>query len=118
MKEQRKHPRRKLLDYPIVHDRILGMVIGRVLDLSAEGLRMITDNPIATSTRLKCRLQLPEDTDGVTQVPVDICCMWCKKSGVHGAFEAGFSIINTSETDLRILHKFLETPEKVHRAAE
>ena len=118
MKEQRKNPRHKLCDHPIVHDRILGMVIGRVLDLSTGGLRVITDKPIEKSTRIECRLQLPKEIDGETQVLVDICCVWCRKNTLYGAFEAGFSFLNPSESDLRILHKFQKASETVFRATE
>jgi hypothetical protein len=118
MKEQRKNPRHKLRDFPIAHDHILGMVIGRVLDLSTDGLRMTTDNPIDKSTRIKCRLQLPEEIDGVSQVLVDIRCEWCRKNALHGALEAGYSFLNPSEDVQRILHKFLEKSGAVFRAAE
>jgi hypothetical protein len=118
MNDKRKNPRHKLRDYPIAYDRILGMMIGRVLDLSTNGLRMIIDSPIEKLTQIKCRLQLPEEIDGVNQVLIDIRCVWCKKNTVHGAFEAGFSFLNPSEGTLRLFHKFLESAEMAHRAAE
>ena len=118
MKEQRKNPRHKLRNHPIVHDRILGMVIGRALGLLTGGLRLMTDTPIAKLTRIECRLQLPEEIDAETQVPIDICFVWCRENTPYGAFEAGFRFLNPSEQDLRILHKFQKASETVFRATD
>ena len=68
MSNSRKHNRRKTSDYFVAEDAATGDVIGRVLDMSSDGVRLMTMEPVGTSRRFKGVIKLRKAIDGCHEI--------------------------------------------------
>jgi len=108
MANSRKHNRRKTSDYFITQDRSTGDVIGRVLDMSTDGLRLMTMEPVATSRRIKAIIKLQKPVDGRGEIEFDAECRWCLENERAGWYEAGFRFLDLSPGTAAIISRLLK----------
>lgn len=109
MKEKRKSTRAPAKDHFIVVDRESDTVIGRVLNMTEEGMMVVSKVSVETESRFHCRMALPEKIAGQNQVVFDVECKWCRKDDMSGMFEAGFQLHNVSEKDAHVIGLLLQS---------
>jgi len=76
--------------------------IGQVADLSAQGVRLISDRPISRGDTLHCRALLPKRIFQQEYLHFDAQCMWSREKE-NGQFESGNRITLISELDSAII---------------
>ncbi len=117
MKERRKHSRRPADDYYLVYDRRSNRLMGRVLNMSAEGVLLITEEPLPIRETVPCRLIFPDDIDGIRQANFDAECRWCRFNERTGLHEMGLQLSFGTNEDQEIVAEITkrwtkETPTK------
>ncbi len=100
MDEKRKSVRRYLYNYSQVLDSDKNSVTGRLVNITPEGMMIMSDRPIERDTRFNFRMALP---DGVaitdeTDIRFEGNCRWCKKAYNPDYFDVGFEFTQLPET--------------------
>lgn len=108
MPSKRKNERVKPLDHFMVVDRHSEDFIGRVVNLSSGGVKVIGTKPIEKSQLYKCKLTLPAVIDGKSHLEFDAVCKWSEKNDFMHMYETGFQFEDISTKDQDILTTLLE----------
>lgn len=93
----RKLERKELNQAIVVLDTINGGVFGELVNITTEGLMVMTDREIETQAIFQLSLQLPEMIKGVDHIIVGADCLWCRRAENFYRYWAGFQIIDASE---------------------
>ncbi len=104
----RKLERKELNQAIAVHDTINGGVFGELVNITREGLMVMTDREIETQSIFQLALQLPEPLKGSAQIVLGADCLWCRRAENFYRYWAGFQIIDASDTALTQLDALIE----------
>lgn len=96
----RKLERKELNQAIVVLDTINGGVFGELVNITTEGLMVMTDREIETQAIFQLSLQLPEIIKGANHVIIGADCLWCRRAENFYRYWAGFQIIDASEKAL------------------
>ncbi|HAJ80355.1 MAG TPA: hypothetical protein DCO75_11360 [Fibrobacteres bacterium] len=100
MDEKRKFRRRSLVYNFKVMDMATGASVGRLANLSPEGLMLITTDRMMNNPEMKLSIVLPEKISGKNCIECKAKCMWCKSAVNSDFFEAGFQLTEIPDEDL------------------
>lgn len=96
----RKLERKELSQTITIEDTINGGVFGELVNITREGLMVMTDREIETQAIFQLALQLPETLHGSDQLVLGADCLWCRRAENFYRYWAGFQIIDASEQAL------------------
>ncbi len=95
--EQRKLKRRNfILDIEIV-DRATGMIIGDMGDITAEGIMVVSDEPIAEQKSFSFEVRLPDEADEVLAILFEAQSIRCQETIHENIYVTGFKITSLDE---------------------
>ncbi len=107
--DQRRHPR-YASDAPVeVFDRSDGKLLGRLLNLSAEGLMVLSQVPVTPDRIYRLRLQMTLD-GALATVDLGADCLWCNPKERHNHYWSGFQIIDIADRDRTRLLNAVQHP--------
>ena len=106
MEERRKARRWRSADYSQngkrcsgkyfgVYDRVSGDFIGYLIDLSSEGMKILSKRTVPAGEILKLRIELPEEIKGSDELLVEARNVWCDKDNRPEFNRLGFSFTST-----------------------
>lgn len=81
----------------IVQDMINGTELGELVNISQNGIMIISDNETQTQAIFQMALSLPEDIAGSSTLQLGADCLWCRKVENFHRYWAGFQIIDCSD---------------------
>ncbi len=112
MNETRRNKRRKVEDALPVVDTMTGQHIGRVGDLSVDGMMLIAESRPRDNALYQVSFHLP-DTRGLP-VPIEIGVheQWTAPSALPGQYWTGFRIIDISPRDLDVIDGWLDREDR------
>lgn len=99
----RRHKRRHLIYYLRVFENDSEKLIGHVVDITREGLKLVMDKPINARSKWKLRMSLPESIEGTENVCFDATCVWCDKDVNPDFYVAGFEIHGLGESEIKTI---------------
>lgn len=88
----RKYERRHLVFYLRVFDGMGSKVIGHIVDISAQGLMLISDNPVPVNEDYRLRMRLPAEIVDKDEILIDATSRWCKQDVNPDFYITGFQI--------------------------
>jgi hypothetical protein len=100
--EQRRKPRITMADYVEVTDAHSGRILGQLVNLSVDGLMLVSPGSITPGTIYQLRIPLGTDT-GAQPLLVGAESLWCHDANESGSFWSGFQIIDISPQHREIL---------------
>lgn len=106
-KDARQDYRHQAKDYYLVIDRRSGEIIGRLLDISLAGFRMVADVPLEPNTPLECQLSLPRPIANVRELPIEATVRWSLRNHDLDCFEIGCQLHDFNATTRTILSEVL-----------
>ncbi len=92
MHERRKHPRVSIPFQIGVYDKHTGERIGRLVNLSPEGIMLVGGRSMQVNTAYECRMKLPVSIYGKNEITFEAVCLWTDKVKNTGLHQGGFSI--------------------------
>jgi hypothetical protein len=101
--DKRRTKRTALLYYLQVIERNADRFFGRLVNISSEGVMIVTDRPIDKDVILQLRLLLPEEACGKTDMNFDACCMWSKKDVNPRYYVSGFQMLDVTEREVETI---------------
>ena len=108
--QDRKENRRHLIYYLKVDNSQTNELIGRVVDITAKGLLMISRNKFDTQLEIPVRIELGdelfEQTNG--HLELNIRCRWSKEDINPDYFVTGFEFINQTVEQESLINKLID----------
>ena len=107
MSDRRGRRRRRTSDYFLVYDQETNELIGRIIDLTAGGARLISEEPVPVPRTVQCKLVMPHMVGRHRHLYIEVECKWCKKNHRLGWHEAGYEFVNISEENHKIITELI-----------
>lgn len=107
MQEQRHSQRKVANEILIIADQITGNHIGRVVNISAEGLMLLSDEPMVTGAAYQLELILPDPKDDREKISFAAEAVWCTEASQPESFWSGFHIIDIAPEDVLIIDELI-----------
>jgi hypothetical protein len=103
MSEQRRS-RRKYVDGVVqVTNAMNGVVMGRVGNLSIDGMMIIANSAVRDNALFQVVFHLPDEHGRPTPIEVGMHEQWTEPASAPGQYWAGFRIIDIAARDLALL---------------
>lgn len=107
--EKRRFKRRHLIYYLRIYDGISSRVVGHAVDISQQGMMLLSDEPVTVHEEYRLRMRFP----GVTSYDHDelifnAVCRWCRQDDNPAFFVAGFQIQNLLPEETRFIQSLIE----------
>ncbi|NQU64439.1 MAG: PilZ domain-containing protein [SAR324 cluster bacterium] len=110
MDNERTLKRNQLLYYLKVFDNETNEVLGRLLDVTTEGMLIFSEKPVTTDKFYKIKLTLPKDIVVKTDIFLEALSLHCKKDPTADFYNTGFRIVDIEDEDkltlIRIINRF------------
>ncbi len=84
------------------------IALGRVVDITTEGMRLCGEEPIQTDRTLTFSLSLPAVSGGDSEIIFDADVIWCKRSKNQELYDTGIRLKNLSPEKAGIIEDFME----------
>ena len=107
--EKQQKIRRKASAALLVCDSRTGAPIGRILDMSARGMKLVSSEPAMVRRIYYCRIPLKRKIDGCSEIFLDAECRWCRKSEETGQYNSGYIIRFPSPKEAGIIGKLIHS---------
>jgi len=109
MEDRRALRRRHLYYYSRVFDETTQQMAGRLVDLTTEGIMVVSEKPVNTNTKFKFKMLLPKSIDGHKTLNVEAESRWSKRATNPDLYDNGFQLLNVKPDDEMIIHKLIQT---------
>jgi len=103
MTNNRSTVRRKALDPILFYDIKTNLPIGQVMNMSEHGVRLMTEHPVQVYKVLYCRIPLPDEILGCSEIVIDAECRWCKKNEKTGWYDSGYKLRKVTQKDADVI---------------
>lgn len=95
--EQRSLSRHHLIYYLRVFDGISNRVVGHIVDISPQGIMLISDEPVSVHEEFRLRMRFPGSGSDQEELIFDAVCKWCREDDNPEFYIAGFQIQDLPE---------------------
>ncbi len=107
MFDKRKLKRRHPIYYLKVFDHGTGEHIGHLVDITPEGLLLVSPNPRTIQEVIDMRVELPTVIGGKEELIVKGCCVWCRRDVNPDLYGAGYHFEEIQSDDARIIERLI-----------
>jgi c-di-GMP-binding flagellar brake protein YcgR len=107
MLEKRKLKRRQLIYYLKVMDGKTNQLLGRLADITSEGLMLISEKTIETERNFHLDLLLPTGMRGGRMINIEARSLWSKRDVNPDLIDTGFRFIKISPQDLETIDELI-----------
>jgi len=108
--DKRKLKRRHLIYYLRVFDRNSGELLGHLVDVTQEGAKLISENPIPVMQRFQLRMLLPAEIFGRNELNFEAESLWSYFDINPQFHDTGFRLIDVDTRDMltiaRLINEF------------
>lgn len=108
MLEKRKLKRRQLIYYLKVIDRTSGQPIGRLVDITTEGLMLVSSAKIEVGEQFKLKLCLPKEMGENRNVNFEARSVWSKTDVNPDFIDTGFQFVRVSDQDISSIIELIQ----------
>lgn len=98
--EKRKLERRHLIYWLRVYGKKSNQIIGHVVNITKEGIMLISEDPIETNGYFQFRMALPEEMKVSKEISFEAKSVWCKNDKNPDFYNTGFQLTKISIGDL------------------
>ena len=108
MHENRVNPRTRVNERILVEDLNSGQIMGNLVNISAGGLMLLSEIPLAPNRLFQLNLKLPAPIDGVADIEFGAECLWVQDgSDTNSPSWAGFQIIDITEQGSQLISQLM-----------
>ena len=108
MDERRTRKRVYMMFYSRIRDRQSGDLIGHLVDLTPEGMLVVSETPVEIGRVLFMQMELPDDISDKQFLKFDAQTAWCHKDVDPSFYDLGFQLVDIAPEDLAIVRRFIE----------
>lgn len=107
MRQKRKLGRRHLLYYLQVLNRETGNALGRMGDITTEGMMLISDAAVEVDAVYKLRVVLPEEGFAGKTLDLDAQCLWRNRDRNPELVVCGLRFVDVGEDAMRTIEELV-----------
>jgi hypothetical protein len=107
MDERRLLHRNNLIFYLKVFDRNSDSLLGRLVNITPDGIMLISQHDIPTETMYDLRLEFPSDMFGEGAMDFSAESLWSKPDTNPDFFDTGFRFVNVSSENVIRIKKLI-----------
>lgn len=107
MIEKRKAPRKIADEVLQVSDQITGTHIGRIVNISAEGLMLLSHEPIVMGSVYQLEMEIPEGGGDMQRIAFGAEAVWTTEATQPDSYWTGFRIIDISSEGVLIIDNLI-----------
>ena len=108
MSERRKLKRRHLIYYLRVFDRATGRQVGHLVDLTPDGIMVMSERPIRVGRTIGLRMALPSQGGQEGTLEFDATSMWTSHDVNPDFYDTGFKLSKVSRKHLAQIETLIE----------
>ncbi len=94
--DRRQIKRRHLIYYLRVWDTDYEQLLGHVVDISSEGLMLLSDQPIPKDKEFSMEIRLPDLEGNPQKIDFRAACCWSSNAVNQSFYDSGFSFLNSA----------------------
>ncbi|MCU7917949.1 MAG: PilZ domain-containing protein [Candidatus Thiodiazotropha sp. (ex Dulcina madagascariensis)] len=106
--DRRTIKRRHLIYYLRVWELDQNNLLGHVVDITTEGMMLISDKPIPTGEELSLEIRLPDTEGALTPLNFRAICRWSDKDINTAFYDSGFEFTDKSPAKIENLQQMIE----------
>ena len=120
MSNSRSKLRRRTDSFLGVYDRNSDKLVGRLVDMTTEGVKLLCVTSIEQDAEFQFRMELPVDIRGSKEISFDAKSVWSKQDNVSHEYNIGFKILELSPKEKQKIQLLIDGPlfaydnERVH----
>lgn len=103
----RKLKRRHLIYYLKVMDRDTGELLGFLVDITTQGIMIMSERPIKTGGTFHLQILLPSSDDERKYLNFDARSKWCERSINTDFFDIGLELMNVNMDAFEAIEKII-----------
>lgn len=92
----RKHQRQELNTTILIRNAMSRELIGELVNITVEGLMIISDQEMSTNSIFQFSLELPEAINGASHIDLGVDCLWSRSAENVNRHWSGYQIIDAS----------------------
>jgi hypothetical protein len=104
---RKKKIRREAAETLQVYETESNLPVGRIVDMSAKGMKLMGKNPVQRNQIYYLRIPLKPSINGRNEVFVDAECRWCKEDGDSGGYYSGYQLRYPSPRDAELIRALI-----------
>lgn len=104
----RRSVRKRTREAILVTNAMTGNTLGRIGNLSVDGMMLITPAPIGEGCLYQVQIQLADEHGQPRRLEVGIQCLWSESARTERTYWAGCRIIDISPPDQAVLDAWVE----------
>ena len=93
MANTRSKLRRRTDSFLGVYDRTSEKLVGRLVDMTTEGVKLLSVTSLEVDAEFQFRMDLPIEMNGSKEIVFDAKNVWSKQHNVSHEFYTGFKIL-------------------------
>ena len=107
MSEKRRLRRNNLIYYLKVFDQSNEALLGHLVDITSEGIMLVSEGPIATGIDYRLRLVFPRDIFGEEKIDFTAKSVWSKQDSNPDFYDTGFLLIDMPLEKVLLIKKLV-----------
>jgi len=108
MKEKRRLKRRHLIFYLRVFNAETNQLLGYLVDLTPEGIMLMSEEPVEKGEKFKLRMDLPEEYSDRAKIEFDAESVWTSTDVNPDFYDTGFKFSNVSHEERLIIEDIID----------
>jgi len=109
--DRRQSPRKLVSETIHVQDVNTGHNLGLAVNLSSEGIMLLTPEPIESNLVYQLELKLKKPLRGHGFLQIGVESMWCSSSNERNHYWAGFRVIDISLETIELIESLIDSWE-------
>jgi len=101
--DKRQVKRVHLIYYLRIFDSDSGVNVGHLVDITTQGLMMISEEPVPPGKDFSFRMQLPDTITGREEIQFNAHSLWCKKDFNPDFYVSGYQINEISLQEVKTI---------------
>jgi hypothetical protein len=107
MFEKRNLKRRHLIYYLRIMDKETNELIGHLVDITSEGIMLISEEPFEIDKVFHFRMMLPKEIIGKESLEFSVQSLWTKKDINPDFIDTGFKLLDLKEADAQRIDQLI-----------
>lgn len=100
--------RRHLIYYLEVYDDDCNEMIGRLVDITTRGIKLVSKNIIPNNRKYSLRMMLPEGYFHTREIHFNAQSIWSSNDVNPDFYDTGFEVINLDREQRKIIRQLIE----------